>query len=290
MSFSSGGGVIALEYASMFNSLPGCRVTIIDEKPSILDFIDSEIVQTLRHTMNKSGAVFRLGEKVVEVDVSGGEKVRVTLESGKTVIGDSLFYAVGRQGNSDSLNLPAAGVETGKRGLIPVNEFFQTNVPHIYAAGDVIGFPALASSALEQGRLASQHMFANSQQVPKVFPYGIYTIPEISVVGQNEQELTKLKIPYEIGMAKFEETAKGQMLHGQSIDGFLKLIFCPQTHKILGCAAIGDNAAEIIHVGQVVMQQNGVIEYFRDSVFNYPTFCEAYKIAAHDGLNRMHAT
>ena len=283
-----GGGVIAMEYASMFNALPGCRVTIVDERPTVLDFIDSEVVQTLRHIMGRSGATFRLGEKVVKVEANDATStVRVTLESGKTIIGDALFYAVGRQANTDSLQLEAAGVHTAKRGLIPVNEFFQTNVSHIYAAGDVIGFPALASTAMEQGRLASSHMFGQGRPMKPVFPYGIYTIPEISVIGASEQELTRAKQPYEVGIAKFEETAKGQMIGGQHIDGFLKLLFDPTTRKLLGCAAIGESAVEIIHIGQSVMSLGGTIEYFRDSVFNYPTMAETYRVAALDGLGRL---
>ena len=283
-----GAGVIAMEYASMFNNLPGCRVTIIDEKQSILEFVDEEVVQTLKHIMGRQGATFRLGEKVTAVEANDREQtVRVKLESGKTVIGDALFYAVGRQANTDSLNLQAAGVATGKRGLIPVNEFFQTNVSHIYAGGDVIGFPALASTAMEQGRLASQHMWGAGRIMKPVFPYGIYTIPEISVIGQSEQELTRLRIPYECGIAKFEETAKGQMIGGQHIDGFLKLLFCPHTRRLLGCAAIGESAVEIIHIGQVVMSMGQSIEYLRDSVFNYPTMAETYRVAALDGLGRL---
>ena len=281
-----GGGVIAIEYASMFNCLPGCRVTIIEERSTVLDFIDSEVVQTLRHIMGRSGATFRLGEKVVAVEASDNS-VKVQLESGKTVIGDALFYAVGRQANTDTLALDAAGVTTAKRGLIPVNEFFQTNVSHIYAAGDVIGFPALASTAMEQGRLASNHMFGVGRPMKPVFPYGIYTIPEISVIGASEQELTKNKVAYEVGIAKFEETAKGQMIGGQHIDGFLKILFCPHTRKILGVSAIGESAVEIIHIGQSVMSLGGTIEYFRDSVFNYPTMAETYRVAALDGLGRL---
>ena len=281
-----GGGVIAIEYASMFNCLPGCRVTIIEERSTVLDFIDNEVVQTLRHIMGRSGATFRLGEKVVGVDATD-TTVKVQLESGKIVIGDALFYAVGRQANTDSLGLDAAGVITAKRGLIPVNEYFQTNKPHIYAAGDVIGFPALASTAMEQGRLASNHMFGVGRPMKPVFPYGIYTIPEISVIGASEQELTKNKVAYEVGIAKFEETAKGQMIGGQHIDGFLKLLFCPHTRKILGVSAIGESAVEIIHIGQSVMSLGGTIEYFRDSVFNYPTMAETYRVAALDGLGRL---
>ena len=286
-----GSGVIAMEYASMFAALPGCKVTIIDERPAFLDFVDSEINGTLKHIMSKHGATFRLGEKVVNVQVKEDKgKVKVELESGKTVIGDALFYAVGRQANTDGLGLDAAGVQLGKRGVVQVNEWFQTNVPHIYAAGDVIGFPALASTAMEQGRLASGHMFGIGKQFNPVFPYGIYTIPEISVVGKSEQQLTKEKQPYEVGKAKFEETAKGQMIGGQNIDGFLKLLFDPTTRKLLGASAIGESATEIIHIAQAVLSMNGTVDYFRDSVFNYPTMAETYRVAALDGLGRIGLT
>jgi len=285
-----GAGVIALEYASMFNTLPNCKVTIIDERPTFLDFIDHEVTDTLKYVMRREGATFLLGEKVEKVSiVNNGSSVRVDLNSGKDVVGDALFYAVGRQAESDSLGLDHAGVETAKRGLIPVNEYFQTSQPHIYAAGDVIGFPALASTAMEQGRLCSQHMFGAARPMKPVFPYGIYTIPEISVVGHSEQELTKLKIPYKTGVAKYEETAKGQMMGGPHIDGFLKLLFCPTSHRILGVSAIGENATEIIHIGQAVMSLNGTIEYFRDSVFNYPTYAELFRIAALDGINKANS-
>lgn len=219
-----GAGVIALEYASMFSTLPNCKVTIIDERNSFLDFIDAEVIDTLKYVMRRKGATFLLGEKVKAVSIlNGGTQVKLDLDSGKDIVGDALFYAVGRQAESDSLGLEAAHVETAKRGLIPVNEFFQTSQQHIYAAGDVIGFPALASTAMEQGRLCSQHMFGTARPMKPVFPYGIYTIPEISVVGHSEQELTKLKIPYKTGTAKYEETAKGQMMGGPHIDGFLKV-------------------------------------------------------------------
>lgn len=285
-----GAGVIALEYASMFNTLPNCKVTIIDERPSFLDFIDGEIIDTLKYVMRRQGATFLLGEKVSKVSIlNEGTQVKVDLDSGKDVVGDALFYAVGRQAESDSLTVDAAGVSLAKRGLIPVNEYFQTSQQHIYAAGDIIGFPALASTAMEQGRLCSQHMFGAARPMKPVFPYGIYTIPEISVVGHSEQELTKLKIPYKTGTAKYEETAKGQMMGGPHIDGFLKLMFCPTSHRLLGCSAIGESATEIIHIGQAVMSMNGTIEYFRDSVFNFPTYHELWRIAALDGLNKIGA-
>lgn len=286
-----GSGVIAMEYASMFAALPGCKVTIVDERNTFLDFVDGEVTNTLRHIMTKQGATFRLGEKVKSVQVDKErQKVRLDLESGKIVIGDALFYAVGRQANTDGLGLDQAGVELGKRGIVSVNEWFQTNVEHIYAAGDVIGFPALASTAMEQGRLASGHMFGIGKQFNPVFPYGIYTIPEISVVGRSEQALTAAKIPYEVGKAKFEEIAKGQMIGGQNIDGFLKLLFCPNTRKLLGASAIGESATEIIHIAQAVLSMGGSVEYFRDSVFNYPTMAETYRVAALDGLGRIGMT
>jgi NAD(P) transhydrogenase len=193
---------------------------------------------------------------------------------------------VGRQANSDLLNLPAAGIPAGDRGKIAVNEFFQTAVPHIYAAGDVIGFPALASTSMEQGRLAASHMFGKVSRLPEeAIPYGIYTIPEVSMVGRTEEQLTAAKIPYEVGLARYAELAKGQMLGDE--EGILKLLFHPETLKVLGVHAIGDRSAEIIHIGQAVLSLGGTIEYFRDTVFNYPTLAEAYKVAALDGFNKL---
>jgi NAD(P) transhydrogenase len=236
--------------------------------------------------MRQRGAVFRLGEKVVSVGYDDKGRVAACLESGKVAHGDWLLYTVGRQTNADLLNLPAAGLEADSRGRIAVNEFFQTKVPHIYAAGDVIGFPALASTSMEQGRLASCHMFgAYCESRPHTIPYGIYTIPEISMVGKTEQELTEGKVPYEIGVAKFEELAKGQMLGLDA--GLLKILFDPKTRKVLGVHVFGERATEIIHVGQAVLAFGGTIDYFRDTVFNYPTMAEAYKVAGLDGLNRL---
>jgi NAD(P) transhydrogenase len=193
---------------------------------------------------------------------------------------------VGRQANSDQLNLESVGIVPGSRGKLSVNDFFQTSVPNIYAAGDVIGFPALASTSMEQGRLASCHMFgAKGSGHPSVIPYGIYTIPEVSMVGQTEEQLTEAKIPYEVGLARYAELAKGQMLGDE--DGMLKLLFHPSSLKLLGVHAIGDRAAEIIHIGQAILALGGTIEYFRDTVFNYPTLAEAYKVAALDGLNKL---
>ena len=281
-----GAGVIGLEYASMLAAL-GVKVTLLDQRPTLLDFVDREIMENLQFQLRQLGVVFRLGEKVVSVAyVAERNRVVASLESGKVVHGGTLLYTVGRQGNSDTLNLAAAGLTTAERGRLKVNEFFQTEVEHIYAAGDVIGFPALASTSMEQGRLASCHMFGKPTcMVANLVPYGIYTIPEISTVGQNEEQLTAAKTPYEVGISRYQELAKGQMLG--DVQGMLKLLFHPGTLQLLGVHAIGDRAAEIIHIGQAVLSHGGTIEYFRDAVFNYPTLAEAYKVAALDGLNRL---
>lgn len=283
-----GGGVIGLEYACMLAALGG-DVTLIDARKQLLDFIDGEIVDMLTYHMRRHGVTFRLGEKVASCTVEErdkGKTVVATLESGKTVLADALLYAVGRQPNTDFLDLGAAGLETDARGRLVVNESFQTKVPHIYAAGDCIGFPSLASTSMEQGRIASLHMFGKPQAMAKdLLPYGIYTIPEISTIGRNEEELTDAKVPYEVGVARYEELAKAQMIGDQI--GLLKILFDPKSHKVLGVHAIGENAAEIIHIGQAVVSLGGTIEYFRDTVFNYPTLAEAYKVAALDGLNKL---
>ena len=280
-----GGGVIGLEFASMFAAM-NVEVTLVDARPTILDFADREIIEALAFHLRRNGAIFRLGEKVASVTVDKERnRVRVKMESGKNIQGDALLYAVGRQANTDSLNLSAAGLEANPRGQLTVNEFFQTSVPHIYAAGDVIGFPALASTSMEQGRLASSHMFGTPGKLdPRLMPYGIYTIPEISMVGVSEEYLTREKIPYEIGVAKYAELAKGQMLGDE--DGMLKILFSPETFKIFGVHIIGDRATEIIHIGQAAMAFDAPLHFFRDTVFNYPTMAEAYKVAALDGLNK----
>ena len=281
-----GAGVIGLEFASMFAAL-NVEVTLLDARPTLLDFADREIIESLMYQLRRRGTIFRLGEKVVTV-ATDEERGRVSakMESGKTISGEALLYTVGRQANTDLLNLEAAGVKPEPRGQLKVNEFFQTEVPNIYAAGDVIGFPSLASTSMEQGRLASCHMFSTPGTLdPKLLPYGIYTIPEISMVGLSEEHLTREKINYEVGIAKYEELAKGQMLG--DTQGMLKLLFCPTSFKLLGVHVIGDRAAEIVHIGQAVMSLGAPIQYFRDTVFNYPTLAEAYKVAALDGLNKV---
>lgn len=285
-----GGGVIGLEYACMLAALGG-EVTLIDARKRLLDFVDDEIVEMLTYHMRRHGVTFRLGEKVASCTVEergAGKTVVVCLDSGKILHADALLYAVGRQPNTDSLGLDAIGLEPDARGRLVVNENFQTALSHVYAAGDCIGFPSLASTSMEQGRIASLHMFGAPQAMAKdLLPYGIYTIPEISTIGRNEQELTAAKIPYEIGIARYEELAKAQMIGDQI--GMLKILFDPTSLKLFGIHAIGENAAEIIHIGQAVIALGGTMKYFRDTVFNYPTLAEAYKVAALDGLNKVAA-
>ena len=281
-----GAGIIGLEYASMFAAL-GVKVTLLDLRPTLLDFVDREIIESLCFQLRQLGTVFRLGEKVVSVGFDNDRsQVFAKLESGKVVRGQALLYSVGRQANSDKMNIAAAGIEPDGRGKLIVNDNYQTNIPHIYAAGDVIGFPALASTSMEQGRLASCHMFGKpSKMVSNLIPYGIYAIPEISMVGETEEELTKKKAPYESGLARYSELAKGQMLGDEQ--GLVKILFDPDSLKLLSVHIIGDRAAEIVHIGQAVLAMGGTIEYFRDTIFNYPTLAEAYKVAALDGLNKL---
>jgi NAD(P) transhydrogenase len=280
-----GAGVIGIEYASMYAALES-RVTVIEQRQEMLDFVDREIVEQLQYHLRNLDVILRFGEKVLSVEKEADGDVVAILESGKTVKGDALLYAVGRQTNADLLNLEAAGVPIDERGKIKVNEYFQTAVPHIYAAGDVIGFPALAATSMQQGRLAANHMFGeNSNHSAFPLPYGIYTIPEISMIGKTERQLTDEKIPYEVGVAKYDELARGQILGDQT--GKLKLLFDPRSLKLLGLHIIGEGATELIHIGQAILNTGATIEYFRDTVFNYPTLAEAYKVAAHNGLNKL---
>jgi NAD(P) transhydrogenase len=280
-----GAGVIGLEFAAMFAAL-NIKVTVIEQRDEILSFIDDEITERLRYHMRNLGVTFRLGEKVVSVEQDQSGWVVASLESRKKIRAQTLLYAVGRETNADTLNLDNAKVTTDNRGRIKVNDFYQTEQSHIYAAGDVIGFPALAATSMEQGRIASYHMFGYPvRHTPELLPYGIYTIPEISIVGKTEKQLTQEKIPYEFGIAKYEELARGQ-IHGDHI-GLLKILFDPEDLHILGVHVIGESATELIHIGQAAIAMNGTLEYFRDAVFNYPTLAEAYKVAALDGLNKV---
>ncbi|MBM4266002.1 MAG: Si-specific NAD(P)(+) transhydrogenase [Deltaproteobacteria bacterium] len=280
-----GAGVIGVEYASMAAAL-GANVTVIDQREDVLEFADREMIEALFYHLRDHNTTLRFGEKVVRVEKDSRERVVAHLESGKRVTGETLLYTVGRQANADRLKLDCAGVNVDPRGRIPVDGNFRTSAQHIYAAGDVIGFPSLASTSMEQGRVATCHMFgAPFSHAPALLPYGIYTIPEISMVGKTEEQLTEQKIPYEVGTARFEELARGQMIGDRT--GRLKLLFGPDDLKLLGVHIIGDGAAELVHIGQMVMSYGGTVELLRDSVFNYPTLAEAYKVAAFDGLNRL---
>ncbi len=283
-----GAGVIGIEYATIFATL-GVRVTVIDKRTRLLPFDDEEIIDTLVHLMRQERATLRLGEEVSAIQLEEGprgERIHIQLESGKNIHTDCALYSIGRTGATSNLNLEAAGLKADSRGRIDVNANYQTEVPHIYAVGDVIGFPSLASTSMEQGRLASCHAFGvETHSFPDLLPYGIYTIPEISVVGKNEQELTEAGTPYEVGRASYREIARGQIVGDQA--GLLKLLFDPDTRKLLGVHIIGDGACELIHIGQAVLSLGGTLDYLIDTVFNYPTFAECYKTAAFDGVNRL---
>jgi NAD(P) transhydrogenase len=280
-----GGGVIGMEYASMFAEL-GVRVTVVESRPSVLSFVDREIVDNLTYHLRAHRVVLRLGEPVQRVEVDGDSGVRVYLESGKQILGEAALYSVGRVGATDSLNLAAAGIHADDRGRIKVDDNYMTRTRGIYAVGDVIGFPSLASTSREQGRSAVAHAFGIKLNVErKNFPYGIYSLPEISFVGQTEEELTEQDVPYEVGAANYREITRGQILGDTT--GRLKLIFHRETLDLLGVHIIGEGAAELIHIGQAVLALNGKVDYFVDTVFNYPTLAECYKVAAFDGLNRI---
>ena len=280
-----GGGVIGTEYACMLAAV-GVRVTLVESRPRLMEFVDDEIAENLQFRLRDMGITLRLGESVDHIDVVGDTHVEASLVSQKRVCAQTLLYAIGRQGATEQLNLAAAGLEADKRGRLTVNENYQTPVPHIYAAGDVIGFPALAATSMEQGRFASCHMFHQfTAAVNVLFPYGIYTIPEISMVGQTEQALTSTNVPYEVGIARYREIARGQLIADPH--GMLKLLFHPDSRRLLGVHAIGTGATELIHIGQTVMAAGLPIDYFVDSIFNYPTLAECYKVAALDGINRV---
>jgi NAD(P) transhydrogenase len=281
-----GGGVIGVEYACMFAIL-GVRVTLIEKRNRLLEFADQEIIEALSYHLRDSRVTMRLGEEVESVEELADGGVVANLESKKKVSGDALLFAVGRQGNVDELNLAAAGLEADNRGRIPVDEHFMTKVPHIFAVGDVIGFPALASVSMEQGRVAAARAFDDHSTTsnPSFYPYGIYTIPEISFIGKTEEQLTDEDVPYEVGMAYYREVARGQ-IRGDTT-GRLKLIFNRDTKKILGVHIIGEGASELVHIGQAVMTLGGTVDYFVDTVFNYPTLAECYKTAAFNGLGRL---
>jgi NAD(P) transhydrogenase len=283
-----GAGVIGLEYASMFAAL-GVRVTLIDKRDRLLHFVDHEITDTLIYHLRQNRVTLRLGEEVSGLELTKdkkGQRVCIHLASGKQITTESALYSIGRTGATKALNLKAASLSADKRGYLKVNEQYQTEVPHIYAVGDVIGFPSLASTSMEQGRLATCHAFGvETNSVPELFPYGIYAIPEISMVGSTEEELTEQGVPYEVGIANYREIARGQIIGDET--GLLKLIFHLETHELLGVHIIGEGASELVHIGQAVMTFGGKVEFFINNVFNYPTLAECYKTAAFDGVNRL---
>jgi NAD(P) transhydrogenase len=282
-----GGGVIGVEYTCMFAIL-GVRVTLIEKRNRLLEFADQEIVEALSYHLRDARVTLRLGEELDFVEELQLGTVVANLESKKRVSGDALLYAVGRQGAVEDLNLAAAGLEADSRGRIAVDEHYRTKVEHIYAVGDVVGFPSLASVSMEQGRIAAARAFDDQAATsnPSFYPYGIYTIPEISFIGKTEEQLTGEDVPYEVGLAYYRETARGQ-IRGDTT-GRLKLIFHRDTRQLLGVHIIGEDAAELVHIGQAVMILRATIDYFIDTVFNYPTLAECYKVAAFNGLGRLH--
>ncbi len=280
-----GGGVIGVEYACMFATL-GVRVIIVEKRPRLLEFADTEMVEALSYQMRDHRATMRLNEEVESVEETPEGKVVANLVSKKRINADALLYAVGRQGNVERLDLPAAGIEADNRGRIKVDADFRTIQPHIFAVGDVIGFPSLASVSMEQGRIAAARAFGLPVQTdPASYPYGIYTIPQISFIGKTEEQLTDSDVPYEVGVAYYREIARGQI--AGHTDGRLKILFHRETLELLGVHIFGENAAELLHIGQAVFKLKGKITYFIDTVFNYPTLAECYKTAAFNGLNRL---
>lgn len=282
-----GAGVIGIEYASMFAAL-GVQVTVIDQRPRPLEFLDHEIVDELIHQMRKHNVMFRCGDAVERLDLVQTPQPQglLHLASGKYLVADVILFSVGRVGATDTLGLDAVGLEADARGRLTVDARYRTAVDHIWAAGDVIGFPALAATSSEQGRLAACAMFGvEAEAMGAHFPVGLYAIPEVSTVGATEEELTRQKVPYETGMARYKEIARGMILGDDS--GLFKMLFHRETGQLLGCHCIGSGATELIHVGQAVMALGGGLEYFLTTVFNYPTLAECYKVAAYNAANKL---
>ncbi len=283
-----GAGVIGLEYATIFSALD-IQVTLIEPRKSFLDFIDRELIEELIHELRDRGVELRLGCKATRVERSKDQRCYIHLDDGRQVRADAALFAAGRMGATDDINLEASGLEADKRGRLTVDgNSFRTSVPHIFAAGDVIGFPSLASTSMEQGRIACCHAFGKeASNAPAFFPYGIYSVPEISTIGMTEEEVRQRGIAYECGIARFRETSRGQIM-GLS-NGFLKMIFALDDQRLLGVHIVGEGATELIHIGQAVLNLGGRLDYFIDNTFNYPTLAEAYKIAALYAWNRMPA-
>jgi NAD(P) transhydrogenase len=280
-----GAGVIGIEFASMFAAL-GTRVTVVDGRTDMLDFCDREIVDALRYHLRDAGMMFRFGELVTRVEQRGDETL-TTLASGKQIAAEVVFYSAGRQGATAAIALQNAGLEADERGRIAVDSSYRTAVEHIYAAGDVIGFPSLASTSAEQGRLAAADACGLEVRPSGELPFGIYSIPEIGFIGRTELELTEAAVPYEVGVSYYRELARGQILG--DTHGLMKLLVSPTDRRLLGVHALGAQATEVVHIGQAVMGLGGTVDYLVEAVFNYPTLAEAYKVAALDAVNKMSA-
>lgn len=283
-----GAGVIGIEYASIFAEL-GVEVTVVDSRERPLEFLDTEMVDELIHQMRNKKVIFRLNDAVDHLEICDGPPPHalLQLESGKRLVSDLVLYAIGRRGATESLNLKAAGLKTDSRGRLTVDDQFRTSVPNIFAAGDVIGYPSLAATSSEQGRLAACYAFdVSTHPMVDHFPIGIYSIPELSMVGKTEKDLTRSHVPYEVGMARYSETARGGIMGDHS--GLFKMLFHREDHRLLGVHGVGTGATELIHVGQAVMGLGGGLDYFMKTVFNYPTLAECYKVAALDAYNKLH--
>ena len=282
-----GAGVIGIEYASMFAAV-GVQVTLVERRERPLEFLDREIVDELMHQLRQRNVTFRLGESVDTLAVSEGSPRRavLNLESGKRLVADAVLFSAGRVAATESLDLAAAGLSADARGRLQVDEAFRTAVPHIFAAGDVIGYPSLAATSSEQGRLAACQAFGiEARPMARHFPIGIYAIPEISMVGPPEHELTAARVPYETGVARYREIARGQILGDGS--GFFKMLFHREDRRLLAVHCLGTGATELVHVGQAVLGLGGGLDYFLETVFNYPTLAECYKVAALDASNKL---
>jgi NAD(P) transhydrogenase len=281
-----GAGVIGIEYATIFSTLD-VQVTLIDPSQNILSFVDQELVDEFVHDLRDRGIQLRLGCEVESVEKIYDGHVLTTLKNGRTARSDKALFAAGRVGSTGNLGLEACGLKADERGRLTVDpESFQSNVSHIYAVGDVIGFPSLASTSMEQGRIAACHAFdLEAHKPPAFFPYGIYAVPEISTIGMTEEQVVEKNIPYECGIARFRETSRGHIMGLQT--GFMKMIFSLESRRLLGVHIVGEGATELIHIGQAVLNLKGTLDYFVENTFNYPTLAEAYKIAALDAWNRM---
>jgi NAD(P) transhydrogenase len=281
-----GAGVVGIEYAAIFASL-GSKVTVVERRDQLLEFCDGQVVEALQYHLRDLGVTFRFRETVTEVErFEDGTVTR--LESGKQILSDVVLYSAGRQGATDVLQLANAGLEADERGRIAVDERYRTAVPHVYAVGDVIGFPSLAATSMEQGRLAACDAFGvETNGGAALLPIGIYTIPEISFIGRTEEELTEAAVPYEVGISRYHELARGQIL-GET-HGLLKLLVDSRTRLLLGVHAFGSGATELVHIGQAVMALDGTVDYLVGAVFNYPTLAESYKVAALDATNKLRA-